>query len=625
LKAKSGDIRQADKEQLQGLLGVQPGSVTPLALFNLTDKKSELHFLFDKAIQSEYVAVHPMVNTSSVFMKRDDLVKLAEGNGIKTTVIDLSVKLEDIQADAPKEEKKEKKEKVDKAAKVNEDKEKDEKVKLAVQYDKVKEFPDWYSDVITKSEMIEYYEISGCYILRPWSYQVWEIIQRFFDDGIKQFGVENAYFPLFVSERVLNKEKDHVEGFAPEVAWVTRSGDKTLENPIAIRPTSETIMYPSYSKWIRSHRDLPLKLNQWTNVVRWEFKHPTPFIRTREFLWQEGHTAHASFEESEQQVYEILDLYRRVYEELLAVPVIPGKKSENEKFAGGFYTTTVETIVPANGKAIQCATSHNLGQNFSKMFDIKYMDKEQKDQFAWQTSWGMTTRTIGVMVMVHGDNIGLILPPRIAPIQVVIVPIITSKDTPDLIIGKCKEIQTSLVKLGIKTKLDDRDTHNPGFKFGHWELKGVPLRIEFGKKDMDKNQATFVCRDNLAEKITAPLGDIGETALKLLDTVQKRLFEKAKANLEDKQKEAEDFDGFLKQLSHGNMVLTPWCNVKECEEKVKKTVKLESEKAGLDESVAGSCKTLCIPIDQRGGLKTDAKCFFCDKKAEVKVWWGRSY
>jgi prolyl-tRNA synthetase len=620
LKAKSGDIRQGEKEQMKSILGADVGCLTPLALLNLTDKKDEFHFLFDKAIQSEYVAIHPMVNTSSVFIKKDDLLKLTEQNGIKTTVIDLNVKLEDIATEPKKEEKK----KEEKKVKEVKDKDEPEKVKLAIQFDKVKDFSDWYSEVITKSEMIEYYEISGCYILRPWSYQIWEIIQRFFDDRIKELGVENAYFPLFVSERALNKEKDHVAGFSPEVAWVTQSGDKKLDNPIAIRPTSETIMYPSFSKWIRSHRDLPLKLNQWTNVVRWEFKHPTPFIRTREFLWQEGHTAHSTLEETDQQVYEILDLYRRVYEELLAVPVIPGKKSENEKFAGGFYTTTCETLVAANGKAIQCATSHNLGQNFSKMFDIKYMDKEQKEQFAWQTSWGMTTRTIGVMTMVHGDNTGLILPPRVAPIQVIIVPIVTSKDNADELITKCKEIKALLLKAGIKTKIDDGDTHTPGFKYGHWELKGVPLRAEFGKKDWEKNQVTLVCRDNI-QKIVAQFDQVGDIAKQTLEDIQNRLFQNAKNQLAEKQKEAEEFDTFLKHLSNGNMVLTPWCNVQHCEESVKKTVKQESEKAGLDESVAGSCKTLCIPIDQRGGIKPDAKCFFCGKDAQVKVWWGRSY
>ena len=260
--------------------------------------------------------------------------------------------------------------------------------------------------------MIDFYDISGCYILRPWSYSIWEAIQDFLDGQIKTLGVQNCYFPMFVSEARLNAEKDHVEGFAPEVAWVTKSGDGELNEPIAIRPTSETIMYPAFANWIHSHRDLPLKLNQWNNVVRWEFKHPTPFLRTREFLWQEGHTAHATLAEADKEVMQILGFYAAVYEELLAVPVIPGKKTEKEKFAGGHYTTTVEAYIPGTGRAIQGATSHNLGQNFGKMFKIEFEDQNGQKAIPWQNSWGLTTRTIGVMVMVHSDDKGLVLPPR---------------------------------------------------------------------------------------------------------------------------------------------------------------------------------------------------------------------
>jgi prolyl-tRNA synthetase len=381
-------------------------------------------------------------------------------------------------------------------------------------------------------------------------------------------------------------------------------------------------MYPSFSKWIRSHRDLPLRLNQWTNVVRWEFKNPTPFIRTREFLWQEGHTAHATLEESEKQVYDILDLYRQVYEDLLAVPVIPGKKTENEKFAGGFYTTTVETLVPANGRGIQCATSHNLGQNFSKMFDIKYLDEKQQETYAWQTSWGMTTRTIGVMVMVHGDDKGLVLPPRIAPVQVVLIPIVTTKDDPKVINGKLHEIGASLRSVGVRTKVDDGDIHNPGWKFNHWEQKGVPIRLEFGKKDMEKNQVTIVTRD-VKEKFEVAYGGINETVLKLIETIQLRMLEKARKDLNEKKKEAEDFETFLRYVSEKNMVLTPWCNVQACEEKVKKRVKELAEQDDSDDTVA-TAKTLCIPLQQTP-LNEGQKCFFCGENAQLRVIWGRSY
>jgi prolyl-tRNA synthetase len=330
-----------------------------------------------------------------------------------------------------------------------EDKKKKGETLLALQYKKNDNFAMWYTDVITLSEMVSYYDISGCYILRPWSYSIWEQIQDWFNTEIRLLGVENSYFPLFVSQDRLEREKDHVEGFAPEVAWVTKSGQDDLVKPIAIRPTSETIMYPAFSDWIQSHRDLPLKLNQWSNVVRWEFKDPTPFLRSREFLWQEGHTAHVSYEDANTMVRQALELYRRVYEDLLAVPVIPGYKTEKEKFAGGYQTTTVEAYIAGSGRAIQGATSHNLGQNFGKMFDITFQNDQGKKEIVWQTSWGLTTRSIGVMIMVHGDDMGLVLPPRIAPLQVVIVPII-SKNLPfEKANPYCELIQKNLASQGV--------------------------------------------------------------------------------------------------------------------------------------------------------------------------------
>jgi prolyl-tRNA synthetase len=295
---------------------------------------------------------------------------------------------------------------------------------LGIEFKKEANFSKWYSQVITKSEMIEYYDVGGCYILRPNAYFIWEQIMGYFDSRIKTLGVKNCYFPMFVNEKTLMKEKDHLEGFSPEVAWVTKSGQSELENPIAIRPTSETIMYPSFAKWIKSHRDLPLLLNQWTNVVRWEFKHPTPFIRTREFLWQEGHTAHATLDDADTFVHKILDGYADVYEHVLACPVVKGRKSEDEKFAGAKHTTTVELYVPVSGRGIQGATSHNLGQNFSKMFEIQFEDRDAQKQLAWQTSWGLSTRSIGAMIMIHSDNKGMVLPPRVAQTQVVIIPIL---------------------------------------------------------------------------------------------------------------------------------------------------------------------------------------------------------
>jgi bifunctional glutamyl/prolyl-tRNA synthetase len=334
--------------------------------------------------------------------------------------------------------------------------------------------------------LIEYYDVSGCYILKPWSYFIWEEIKNFFDKEIKKLGVQNCYFPIFVSKAALEREKDHIADFAPEVAWVTKSGQTDLAEPIAIRPTSETVMYPSYARWIQSYRDLPMKLNQWNNVVRWEFKHPQPFLRTREFLWQEGHTAFAKYEEAEEEVYQILDLYADVYKKLLAVPMIKGKKTEKEKFAGADWTTTIEAFISASGRGIQAATSHHLGQNFSKMFEIVYEDPEtSQKKFVYQNSWGLTTRTIGILTMVHGDNTGLVLPPRVAFYQVVIVPcgITTSlsKEDEAKLYEKCKFYETALKQADLRVHVDLRDNYSPGWKFNYWELKGFLFCFNFNK------------------------------------------------------------------------------------------------------------------------------------------------
>ena len=348
---------------------------------------------------------------------------------------------------------------------------------LGLSVSRDEDFGQWYSELVVRSELIEYYDVSGCYILRPWAFSIWEHIQSYMDKTIKKMGIQNCYFPLFVSETKLNAEKDHVEGFAPEVAWVTRSGESDLEVPIAIRPTSETVMYPIFSSWIRSHRDLPLRLNQWCNVVRWEFKHPTPFIRTREFLWQEGHTAFASKEEADVEVLEILDLYSRVYEYLLAVPVVKGVKSEKEKFAGGLYTTTVEAFIPATGRGVQGGTSHCLGQSFAKMFNIEFETMNKTNAMVWQNSWGMTTRTIGVMIMVHADDRGLVLPPRVAPLQVVVIPIPFRAEYKDQLVKSAKQIKGILDDAGIRVKDDCRDNYTPGWKYNYWELKGEYINI----------------------------------------------------------------------------------------------------------------------------------------------------
>ena len=389
---------------------------------------------------------------------------------------------------------------------------------------------EWYSQIITKGELIQYYDVSGCYILRPWSYFIWEQIKDYFDAKIRKLGVQNCYFPIFVSKAALEREKTHIADFAPEVAWVTRSGQSELAEPIAIRPTSETVMYPSYARWIQSHRDLPMKLNQWNNVVRWEFKHPQPFLRTREFLWQEGHTAFANYDEAAAEVYQILDLYADVYKRLLAVPVIKGRKTEKEKFAGADWTTTIEAFISASGRGIQAATSHHLGQNFSKMFAIEFEDPEtNQKKHVYQNSWGLTTRTIGILTMVHGDNNGLVLPPPVAFYQVVIVPCgITaslSKEDEAKLYEKCRAFEAELSAAGVRVFGDYKENVSPGWKFSHWELKGVPLRIELGPKDMAQAKFVAVRRDTL-KKETFDKACLAHTVTKLLEQIHDDLFAK---------------------------------------------------------------------------------------------------
>lgn len=500
---------------------------------------------------------------------------------------------------------------------------------------KADDFGAWFSQLVTKTEMIEFYDISGCYILRPWSFSMWDTIREFFDAEIKKLGVQNSYFPLFVSKKRLETEEDHVEGFAAEVAWVTRSGQSELDAPIAVRPTSETIMYPAYAKWIRSHRDLPLKLNQWSNVVRWEFKYPTPFIRSREFLWQEGHTAFATKEEAGEEVLVILDLYRQVYEDLMAVPVIKGRKSEKEKFAGGLYTTTVEGFIPSNGRAIQGATSHCLGQNFSKMFGIEF-EGESGKQFVWQNSWGITTRTIGVMAMVHGDDKGLVLPPRIAPLQVVIVPIVR-KGMEAKVIEGADALAAELQAAGIRVKSDSRDDKNPGWKFNYWELKGVPLRLELGPRDLEAGTVVSTRRVDGVKEIWKREG-ISEIVSEALRDIQISTFEKARATRDKCISRVSNWEDFVPALDERAMVLAPWCEELACEEDVKDRSAAESlarqgeQGADVDvRALSGAAKTLCIPFEEeieRLGvekLSDDACCFVCGAKAVSYTLWGRSY
>lgn len=504
---------------------------------------------------------------------------------------------------------------------------------IGITVDKSLDFPGWYQQILTKGEMLDYYDVSGCYILRPASYAIWEAIQHWFDAKIKSIGVQNAYFPMFVSSKVLEKEKDHVEGFAPEVAWVTKAGSSDLEEPVAIRPTSETVMYPYYAKWIRSYRDLPLKLNQWNSVVRWEFKHPQPFLRTREFLWQEGHTAHLTAQDAEQEVLQILDFYAGVYEELLAVPVIKGKKTEKEKFAGGAFTTTCEGYIPQTGRGIQGATSHHLGQNFSKMFNVcveNPLGPEHPKVNVFQNSWGLSTRVIGVMTMIHSDNKGLVIPPRVSQQQVVVLPVgITKKTTEEQrahIHRSAKEVESRLKKAGVRAFGDYNDNYTPGWKFAQYELKGIPLRVESGPKDIESNQVTVV-RRNDSRKIVVKLDELETRIPELLEELQADLFNKAKELFDSHRVIVDEWKDFVPKLNKKNVILSPWCGVMECEEDIKdaSAKKDDGEEFEQDEKAPSmGAKSLCIPFEQPE-LKPGQKCVKCSRPAMQYCMFGRSY
>ena len=378
-------------------------------------------------------------------------------------------------------------------------------------------FSEWYVEVVLKSGLADYAPIKGCMIFKAQSYAIWEKIQEVFNKKIKSTGHQNVYFPMFIPESFLKKEAEHFEGFVPEVAWVTQGGETVLEERLAIRPTSETIIYSTFAKWIRSWRDLPIKINQWCNIVRWETKATKPFLRTREFLWQEGHTAHKTSEEAKKEVFDILDEYKDIMEKYLAIPVLVGVKTDNEKFAGALYTTTLEAIMP-DGKALQMGTSHHLGQNFAKVFNIEYIGEDKKNHMVWQTSWGISTRLIGALVMVHGDDRGLVVPPRVASIQAVVIPITYKKGDSSAILEKSKEILEKLEKNNISAVLDDRKEYTPGWKFHEWELKGVPVRIEIGPRDLKQNQITLARRDTF-QKTNAKIEDAVQATISLLDEI----------------------------------------------------------------------------------------------------------
>lgn len=471
---------------------------------------------------------------------------------------------------------------------------------------KNQDFSEWYTEVVVKAGMAEYSPIKGCMIIREHAYSIWEKIQEVFNKRIKETGHNNVYFPMFIPEGFLKKESEHFEGFIPEVAWITHGGDTPLEEKLAIRPTSETIMYATFAKWIRSWRDLPVKINQWCNIVRWETKATKPFLRTREFLWQEGHTAHCTAEEAEEEVMYALDEYRNIVENYLAIPILVGKKSESEKFAGALYTTAMESMMP-DGKALQMGTSHNLGQNFAKVFNIKFIGEDEKDHYVWQTSWGITTRLIGALIMVHGDDKGLILPPRVAPVQVVIVPIPYKGAEPAAIAGKAKEIYVQLKKSEIAVVLDDREEYTPGWKFNHWELKGVPIRIEIGPRDLKQQQVMLVRRDT-GEKIAVKEQEMLISVQNLLVEIQHNLYAKARLDLEQKTATAQDYALFKRILNErGGFIKAAWCGSPSCEERIKEET---------------SATIRVIPFSKE---TPTTGCVHCGGKAREMVYFAKSY
>ena len=459
----------------------------------------------------------------------------------------------------------------------------------------------WYTDIVIKAELADYTDTKGCIAIRPYGYAIWENIQKYTDAKFKEIGVENAYFPVLIPESLLEKEKDHVEGFAPEVAWVTNAGDKELEERYCIRPTSETIISTMYSKWLSSWRDLPMVYNQWCNVLRWE-KETRPFLRSREFLWQEGHTIHETAEEAKEMTLKIFEIYNMVAEDLLAIPTVRGLKTESEKFAGAEETYTIETMM-YDGKALQSGTSHYFGQNFTKPFEIKFQNREGKEEYAYQTSWGISTRLIGAIIMAHGDNRGLKIPPKVAPIQAVIVPIAQHKEG---VLEKANEIFSTLKK-NYRVKLDDRDNYSTGYKFNDWEMRGVPVRIEIGPRDIE-NGVCVLSRRDTSEKITVNIDSLDEELGKLLENIHENMYNICKERLLDRTTEVHTLDEFVKQINEKQgFIKGMWCGDACCEEKLKELT---------------AAKSRCIPEKQDW---LDDKCFICGKPAKKMVIWGRQY
>jgi prolyl-tRNA synthetase len=467
------------------------------------------------------------------------------------------------------------------------------------------DFGRWYIDVVRRAELADYSPVKGCMVIRPYGYAIWELMQQALDRRFKATGHVNAYFPLFIPESLLMKEAEHVEGFAPQVAWVTQGGNEVLEERLVVRPTSETIIGTMYAKWIQSWRDLPILINQWANVVRWE-KVTRLFLRTTEFLWQEGHTAHETAEEAEEETRKMLGVYKDFAETELAMPVIDGQKTDSEKFAGADRTYSIEALM-RDGRALQAGTSHNLGQNFSKSYEIRFQARDKSLQYAWTTSWGVSTRMIGAVIMTHGDEGGLILPPRIAPYQVVIVPI-PRGNWRETVLPRAQAIRDELVARGVRVMLDDRDSQTPGWKFNEWEMRGVPLRLEIGPKDIEKSQVVLARRDT-REKSFTPMEGLTAHVEQLLATIQKALFDRAVQFRSEHTSETASYDEF-KQILDGRpgFVISPWCGTAECEA----AIKVETQATIRN-----------IPF---GGSASDGQsCLKCGKPATAKAWFAKAY
>jgi prolyl-tRNA synthetase len=466
------------------------------------------------------------------------------------------------------------------------------------------DFSRWYLDVVRKAELADYTPVKGCMAIRPYGYAIWELIQQGLDRRFKASGHVNAYFPLFIPESLLTREAQHVEGFSPQVAWVTRGGDEDLEERLAIRPTSEVIIGTMYSKWIKSWRDLPVLINQWANVVRWE-KVTRPFLRTTEFLWQEGHTAHETEAEAQEETMRILGIYKEFAETELAMPVVDGQKSESEKFAGASRTYSIEALM-GDGRALQAGTSHNLGQNFAKAFEIQFQGRDKIVEHAWTTSWGVSTRLIGGVIMTHGDDSGLILPPRVAPYQVVIVPI-PRGNWQETVLPKAREIAASLTQHGVRVMLDDRDAYTPGWKFAEWEMRGVPVRLEIGPKDIEKSQVILARRDT-REKLPAAMDAVPSIVVQLLEHIQQALYDRALKFREEHTQRVATYEEFKRAMEgRPGFLIAGWCGSADCEARIKAETQATLRN---------------IPF---GGQGASGTCVMCGEASAGEAWFAKAY